>query len=370
MILKGYEEAESNSHTEEEFCLQHINLKSFNSQLTQSQRTKLKMFDNAQIDNVGFESEDIKIFSKLKCVKELDLVWSKSSLQNGSPFDFEHLSHLEYLINLKLRELPFSDVGNLQLRNLQQLAVGFRTPERAPQLMAALLQEGCDSLTTVPNWQHFILRNLWLENVRMPAEVYRRLVSVVVLSGHSVFFMLERCTIEFDITQVQKEMGNQPALQVIAPQAVSPDYTTSISLHNMTMPAEEFLYLVSVVIQSGHYGDFTLINCTIECDIEQVQEEMGNQPALQVIAPQAVSSDYTQKIGILCMKVSAEVFRRLLLMVIQSRHIVECQLKSCKINPDEEVSQLQEEMGNQPAIHVIEFSRDEFGWNITLINHV
>ncbi|WAQ93706.1 hypothetical protein MAR_006177 [Mya arenaria] len=277
------------------------------------------------------------------------------------------------------------------MRNMHRLNIRFRTQQRAPKLMAALLQGY--SLTEIPNRPHFILRKLMLGNVRFSAEAYRRLVSVVLQSGHSVDFTLnectieedikqvqeemadqlapqsghsvdftlDECTIEEDINQVQDEMGNQPTLQVVAPHPASTDYITHITLRSMEISAKVFSCLVSVVLQSGHSVGFTLDECTIEEDINQVQNEMGNQPTLQVVAPHPAPTDYTTNISLENTTLSAEVVRRLVSVVLQSGHSVGCQLECCTIKSDEEVRRLQVEMENQPAIQLIEFRRGEDG---------
>ncbi|XP_052801248.1 uncharacterized protein LOC128231975 [Mya arenaria] len=316
------------------------------SSLQCSDLTGLKTLE---LENVGLDCEAMDILSKLKCVEMLGLTWSKSSRQNDSQVDPVDLRHLEYLNCLRFSELPFCDVVNLQMRNMHRLNIRFRTQQRAPKLMAALLQGY--SLTEIPNRPHFILRKLMLGNVRFSAEAYRRLVSVVLQSGHSVDFTLNECTIEEDIKQVQEEMADQLAPQVMTPQAASTDYRTHITLRSMEISAKVFSCLVSVVLQSGHSVDFTLDECTIEEDIKQVQEEMGDQPALLMMTPQTTSADYITYITLRSMEISAKVFSCLVSVVLQSGHSVDFTLDECTI--EEDIKQVQDEMGDQPALLVM-----------------
>ncbi|WAR31099.1 hypothetical protein MAR_033641 [Mya arenaria] len=228
----------------------------------------------------------------------------------------------------------------------------------------------------------------------MSAGEFRRLVSIVIQSGHSVNCMLSTCTIEpeEEVKQLQVEMETHPALQMVALQAASADYTTQITLRDTTMSAGVFRHLVSIVIQSGHSVNCKLWGCTIEPEeeVRQLQVELENQPALQMVALQPVSADHTTHLTLLdttvstgvfrclvsiviqaghsvnCMifectikpeeddmTMSAGVFKRLVSIVIQSGHSVNCQLLSCTIKPEEENRQLKVEMENQPALQMV-----------------
>ncbi|XP_052788491.1 uncharacterized protein LOC128223240 [Mya arenaria] len=186
---------------------------------------------------------------------------------------------------------------------------------------------------------------------------FRRLISIVIQSGHSVNCKLKRCTIkpEENVRQLQVEMENQSALQMVALQPVSADYETHITIKDTTMSAGEFRRLVSIVIQSGHSVNCELLHCTIEPDedVRQLQLEMENQSALQMVALQPVSADYTTHITIEDTTMSAGEFRRLDSIVIQSGHYVNCELDACTIEPEEDVRQLQVEMENQSALPMV-----------------
>ncbi|WAR30740.1 hypothetical protein MAR_033282 [Mya arenaria] len=191
----------------------------------------------------------------------------------------------------------------------------------------------------------------------MSAGEFRRLVSIVIQSGHSVNCELWHCTIEpeEDVRQLQVEMENQSALQMVVLQPVSADYTTHIAIRESTMSAGEFRRLVSIVIQSGHSVNCELGRCTIEPeeDVRQLQVEMENQSALQMVVLQPVSADYTTHITIEETTMSAGEFRRLVSIVIQSGHSVNCELWHCTIEPEEDVRQLQVEMENQSALQMV-----------------
>ncbi|WAR31100.1 hypothetical protein MAR_033642 [Mya arenaria] len=238
--------------------------------------------------------------------------------------------------------------------------------ENQPALQMVALQAVSADYTT----------HITLHDTTMSAGVFKRLVSIVIQSGHSVDCKLLRCTIEpeeesghsvncelwdctiepeEEVRQLQVEMENQPALQMVALQAVSADYTTHITLLDTTMSAGVFKRLVSIVIQSGHSVNCKLWRCTIEPEeeVRQLQVEMENQPALQMVALQAVSADYTTHITLHDTTMSAGVFKRLVSIVIQSGHSVNCKLWRCTIEPEEEVRQLQVEMENHPAVKLL-----------------
>ncbi|WAR16273.1 hypothetical protein MAR_030895, partial [Mya arenaria] len=188
------------------------------------------------------------------------------------------------------------------------------------------------------------------------AGAFRRLVSIVIQSGHSVDCELCGCTIEHeeDVRQLQVEIENQSALQLVAQQPVSSDYTTHITLYRTTIAAGAFRRLVSIVIQSGHSVNFELTDCTIEPeeDVRQLQVEMENQSALLLVNLQPVASDYTTHITLVHTTIAAGEFRRLVSIVIQSGHSVNCELHECTIKPEEDVRQLQVEMENQSALQL------------------
>ncbi|WAR30746.1 hypothetical protein MAR_033288 [Mya arenaria] len=184
------------------------------------------------------------------------------------------------------------------------------------------------------------LTNVKLGNMIISEGTFRRLISIVIQSGHSVNCKLKRCTIkpEENVRQLQVEMENQSALQMVALQPVSADYETHITIKDTTMSAGEFRRLVSIVIQSGHSVNCELLHCTIEPDedVRQLQLEMENQSALQMVALQPVSADYTTHITIEDTTMSAGEFRRLDSIVIQSGHYVNCELDACTIEPEED----------------------------------
>ncbi|WAR13870.1 hypothetical protein MAR_003975, partial [Mya arenaria] len=216
-----------------------------------------------------------------------------------------------------------------------------------------------------------ILTDVTLENMTMSAGVFRRLVSILIQSGHSVNCELSTCTIEPEenVTQLQVEMENQPAFQMDALHPVLAAYTTNIRLDCMLMSAGAFISLVSIVMQSGHSVNCTLSYCTIEPEenVRQLQVEMENQPAHQMVALKPVSAAYTthftfntviMSAGVFRCLVSiviqsAGVFRRLVSIVIQSDNSVICELSTCTIDPEEDVRQLQVEMENLPAVKLV-----------------
>ncbi|WAR16271.1 hypothetical protein MAR_030865, partial [Mya arenaria] len=180
----------------------------------------------------------------------------------------------------------------------------------------------------------------------MSAGAFRRLVRFVIQSGHYVNCVLSGCTIkpEEDVQQLQVGMENQSALQLVALQPVSSDYRTNITLR-----------LVSIVMQSGCSVNCKLSRCKIEPeeDVRQLQVEMENQSALQMVALQPVTADYTPHITLWLLTMSAEVFRRLVSSVIQSGRFVNCQLWWCTIKHEEDVRQLQVEMENHSAVKLV-----------------
>ncbi|WAQ94565.1 hypothetical protein MAR_007036 [Mya arenaria] len=78
--------------------------------------------------------------------------------------------------------------------------------------------------------------------------------------------------------------------------------------------------------------------------------ETEKQPALQMVNPLSASSDYTTDITLTRMKVSAGMLRRLVSMVIQARHSVNCTLFESTI--EEDIRQMKAEMENQPLLKV------------------
>ncbi|WAR17462.1 hypothetical protein MAR_032056 [Mya arenaria] len=199
--------------------------------------------------------------------------------------------------------------------------------------------------------------HITLKNTTIAAGAFRRLVSIVIQSGHSVNCELHECTIkpEEDRRQLQVEIENQSALQLVNLQPVSSDYTTHITLENTTIAAGAFRRLGSIVIQSGHSVDCVLRGCSIkpDKDVRQLQVEVENQSALQLVNLQPVSSDYTTHITLEKSTIAAGAFRRLVSIVIQSGHSVNCVLHMCTIKPKEDVRQLQVEIENHSAVKLV-----------------
>ncbi|XP_052807504.1 uncharacterized protein LOC128236580 isoform X2 [Mya arenaria] len=112
------------------------------------QSSDLKCLRKLTLNNFGFERQAGEIISQLENIKHIDLTLIKACRPNDSVLDLENLRHLEYLEKLSLRGLDFSDVINLQVINLHKLGIKFRTQQRAPQLITALLPQRDGSLTT------------------------------------------------------------------------------------------------------------------------------------------------------------------------------------------------------------------------------
>ncbi|XP_052804562.1 uncharacterized protein LOC128234390 [Mya arenaria] len=298
--------------------------------------------------NVGLECETMDIFSKLKCVKDLDLTWSKSIRAHDKPFDFGNLRHLKYLNKLGFREFPFSDVVNIQMFNPCSLTVEFRTQQRAPQLMAALVSKADGYPAKVLDGSHFPQKYVGLKNVRMSAGKCMRLFNLMLQSGHGVRITLTECTIEGDIRPLPERLGGQTAVQGVAPQLASMLYGIYIRFEKMTVSADVFMRLVLVKLQSEHGASFTLTECTIEGDIRQLPERVGGQTAVQGVAPQLASMSNITYIYLEKMTVSADVFMRLVLVKLQPEHDAFFTLIECTIEGD--IRQLPERVGGKTAV--------------------
>ncbi|WAQ95047.1 hypothetical protein MAR_007518 [Mya arenaria] len=194
-----------------------------------------------------------------------------------------------------------------------------------------------------------------LRNVTMSAGVFRRVVNMVIQSGHPVNWELWFCSIEHKEDARHMTMKNQPTLQMVAPDLASLDYSTHITLRSMTMSAGVFRRLVSMVVRSGHSVNCELWFCTIEPeeDERQLQVDMENQHALQMGALQPASPGFTTHISLSWMTISTGVFRRLISMLVQSRHSINCTFRVCKITTEEDVRQLEGEMKNKSALQVV-----------------
>ncbi|WAQ93907.1 hypothetical protein MAR_006378 [Mya arenaria] len=102
--------------------------------------------------------------------------------------------------------------------------------------------------------------------------------------------------------------------------------------------------------ESRHSVKCELSECKIEDDLAQLQVEMENKATLQRMDPRPISTDYTIYITLSSMTMAEAVFRRVVSMVIQSRHSVEFEFSKCKIEPEEDVTKFQVEMENQVAL--------------------
>ncbi|WAQ93891.1 hypothetical protein MAR_006362, partial [Mya arenaria] len=127
---------------------------------------------------------------------------------------------------------------------------------------------------------------------------------------------------------------------------------TYVTLDNIIISETSFRRFVCMMIQSRHSVKCELSNCKIEPeeDLTQLQVEMENQATLQRMDPRPVSTEYTIGIRLYSMTMPAAVFRRFVSMVIQSRHSVRCDLWASKIEPEEDLTQLQVEMENQATL--------------------
>ncbi|WAQ94511.1 hypothetical protein MAR_006982, partial [Mya arenaria] len=220
--------------------------------------------------------------------------------------------------------------------------------------------------------QSFLTRTMTyirLKKMTVSADVFMRLVLVVSQSRRLWDFTLTECTIEGAVRELHEKVGDQAALQVEAPQSFLTRTFSKIRLEKMTVSADVFMRLVLVVSQSRRLWDFTLTECTIEGDVRELHEKVGDQTALQVEAPQSFFTLNNTNIRLEKVTVSADVFMRLVLVVSQSERRVLCQLQNCTIEPVEEVRKLQVKMEDQPAIYVEGFSMCGQVWCIQFINN-
>ncbi|XP_052796378.1 uncharacterized protein LOC128228878 [Mya arenaria] len=318
------------------------------------------------LEHVDLPCKAEDIFCKLQRVEHLSV--HGSSLSNNSQLDLGHLKHLK---NLSFIGLAFSDVVIPHLLNLHKLEVMFRTPQRAPQLMTALLAQSDDSLGYNMDGPLFNRTCVTLANIVMSAGMFTRLVSIRVMQArHSVDYTLYKCKIESeeDMRQMEVEMENQPGLQMVAPLPASPDYRAFISLSCTPISAGIFKRLVSMVIQARHDVFFHLDKCTIESedDVMQMKVEKENQPTLQMVDPLPTSPDYTSHITLGKMTLSAGMFKRLVSMLIQARHSVDCTLTDCTIESEEGVRQMMVEMENQPGLQMVALLPASPGYTIKI----
>ncbi|XP_052796469.1 uncharacterized protein LOC128228944 [Mya arenaria] len=130
---------------------------------------------------------------------------------------------------------------------------------------------------------------------------------------------------------------------------------TYVSLKNIVMSAGVFTRFLSMVIQTPHYVICTLDSCKIESeeDVRQMAVEMENQSGLQMVAPLPASPDYRTHITLKSTTLSAGMFRRFVSMVIQVRYSVNCMLKNCIIESEEDMTQMAVEMENQPGLQMV-----------------
>ncbi|XP_052763497.1 uncharacterized protein LOC128205684 [Mya arenaria] len=355
-------------------CKIHLNGGPANKLVTSILSSDVTCLKILSIKWTGWEPKAQEIFSKLKHIEHLDVIW-RYPLPNDSKFDLD-LRHLEQLNTLSLQGLAFSDVVILHMLNLHKLKVSFSTQTRAPRLMAALLAQSDDSLSPNLDGTPSTLTDVELGNMILSAGAYRRLVRFVIQSGHYVNCKLSLCKLELeeDMRQLQVGIENQSALQLVAPQPVSSDYTTYISSSCMVISVGEFRRLVSIVTQSGHSVNCEFSYCTIklEEDVRQLQVGIENQSALQMVALQPVTADYTTYISLSGMVISVGEFRRLVSIVTQSGHSVNCKLSVCILELEEDMRQLQVGIENQSALQLVALqpATADYTTNISLIDMV
>ncbi|XP_052797932.1 uncharacterized protein LOC128229999 [Mya arenaria] len=311
----------------------------------------LKCLKSLTLGNFGWEYKAKEILSKLRNIEHLDLKWYKESTTNDSQLDIGHLHHLT---NLSLSGMAFSDVVNLQMTNLKWLRVCFITKQRAPQLMTALSES---LLNLSSDWSPFVLARVQLKNMLIPASLFRRLVKTVIQSGHEVNCTLEDCELEHeeDLTQLQAEMENQPAIQMVAPKPNSACFKKVFDLSISAMSERTFRCLVSMMIESRHSGRCNLRNCTItpKEDVRNVPEETENQATIQMVASQTASPDYLTFIYLNDVAMSERTFRCIVSMMVESRHSGKCTLRNCTLTPEEDVRNVLVETENQATIHMV-----------------
>ncbi|WAR29122.1 hypothetical protein MAR_002690 [Mya arenaria] len=95
--------------------------------------------------------------------------------------DLRRLGKLEHLTEVGLKRLSYSDVVNLPVFRLHRLEVAFNELQQATQLMSTLLTHG-----TCQNEQEGLfsrLKDLYLENIRMSEEQFRRLLQSFIKAG-------------------------------------------------------------------------------------------------------------------------------------------------------------------------------------------
>ncbi|WAQ94730.1 hypothetical protein MAR_007201, partial [Mya arenaria] len=208
------------------------------------------------------------------------------------------------------------------------------------------------------DWSPFVLARVQLKNMLIPASLFRRLVKTVIQSGHEVNCTLEDCELEHeeDLTQLQAEMENQPAIQMVAPKPNSACFKKVFDLSISAMSERTFRCLVSMMIESRHSGRCNLRNCTItpKEDVRNVPEETENQATIQMVASQTASPDYLTFIYLNDVAMSERTFRCIVSMMVESRHSGKCTLRNCTLTPEEDVRNVLVETENQATIHMAE----------------
>ncbi|XP_052793264.1 uncharacterized protein LOC128227095 [Mya arenaria] len=392
MILSGYDAAERSGHIGAKLCLQHIVLEH------KTDMSRLKWcLDDKRISNLKSLRIDGKggIASALQCMDDPSVL----DLDDGShfPLDYLELKNVRMLAEKFMRlvlvgiqsghhlDYRFTectiegDIGDAQQpassRYVTRICLEKMTvsAEAFRRLIRVLIDSGQNVIFKLTectidgnigqqleevsneNAQKVVTQEpaffdtqpiISLEKMTVPADVFTLLVPVMSC-GHGLLFALIECTLEGEIIEEHVRVGNQTVLQVETQQPATSHNPSCIVLRKMTVSADMFRRLVIVVLQSEYKVGFQISGCTIEGDIRELHEKVGDQAALQVEAPQPASSGY---ITLNKMTVSADVFRRLVLVVLQAGHHVICTLTECKIEGD--TKHLHENEGDQTALQV------------------
>ncbi|XP_052812236.1 uncharacterized protein LOC128239834 [Mya arenaria] len=356
MILEGYEEAERSRYTKVELCLKHAFLGQ-----TEKHKSVLKLcLDKSKSNLVSLHIQ-----------KKSDIASLLQYKKDPTVLDLETCKKLKFVC---LINVPYEDINQLNFNGLVGCRIEFSDYKPANKLVSSLLSSDLTCLKTLT------LNNLGWEC--KTEEIFSKLRHIEQLD-----VTWSKCPpndSQFDLERLRHlQHLNQLTLKRIA-------FSDVVNLHMLNLRTLKVSFrtqmrasklMTSLLAQSDDslnsnqngqvLTDVVLENTLmsaevfrrfvrmmiesrhslksslLNCTIEP-EEDVG-QLYMELVTPKSVSTDCTTQLLFKKVSMSAGALRGLISMVIQSQNGLDCELLDCTIIPEEDSRQGHVEMENQPV---------------------
>ncbi|XP_052786573.1 uncharacterized protein LOC128221926 isoform X2 [Mya arenaria] len=337
MILQGQIELDKDDDSGGKLCLQHMNLGRF-YRLKGNKATILEQYmtkNQSSIVSLYIGGPSTVIASPLASRRDRMVL----DLENCKDLKFFHLCYT-----------GFKDVIGLNLSNLVECGLEFKTRQQAPNLTSTFYNSDINCLK---NLRKFKLSNLtdlsWLHEGSEQEECLdlRRLENLQHLTELELGGLSTSDVVHLQLMTLHKLsvgfLKLNPAQQLMATLSAHGtcqnereglfSHLKHVCLENVRMPEEQFIRLLQSCIHvDAESSTCELVTCFVEPDenVEQLQA---------VFEQQVTPSNCATSIQLVRVDITAKALIRLVDIVTRCGHPVKCELHSLKLRSNQAVEQ-------------------------------